>query len=68
MYLNSSKLPKEAATAENIADQLSEFLNDISELPDLSDHLDEYDLDHLGAAMDALYWFAQSYASSSRYI
>lgn len=49
--------------AENIADHISEFLDATSRLPDLEDWLDQYDLEHLGNAMDCLYDFAQMYAN-----
>lgn len=51
--------------AENIADYLSEFLDLVSRVSNLEDYLDEYDLDHLGKAMDALYDFAQMYSDAA---
>ena len=48
--------------AQGIADDISEFLDETSRIEDLSDYLDEDDLDHLGKSMDALYYFAHSYS------
>jgi hypothetical protein len=50
--------------AENIADYLSQFLNDTSNIENLSDYLDEYDIENLTKSIDALYYFAQNYKSS----
>jgi len=50
------------ADAEDIADRLSIFLNSTSRIKNLDDYLDEYDLEHLGKSMDALYDFAQAYS------
>jgi len=47
--------------ASNIADEISEFLDATSKMGDRSDFLDEYDLEHIGKAQDALYDFAQAY-------
>lgn len=48
-------LKKLSNTAQDIADSISEFLDATSRMDDLSDYLDEYDLEHIGKAMDALY-------------
>ena len=45
---------------EKIADELAELLENASKLDNLSDYLDEYDLDHIGSAVDALYDFAKA--------
>lgn len=47
--------------AEDIADRISIFLDKTSTIEDLSDYLDSYDLEHIGATMDALYDFSHSY-------
>lgn len=47
---------------ESIADELAELLENASKLENLSDYLDEYDLDHIGSAVDALYDFAEARA------
>lgn len=47
--------------ASNIADEISEFLDATSKMSNLSDFLDEYDLEHIGKAQDALYDFAKAY-------
>lgn len=47
---------------ESIADELAELLENVSKLDNLSDYLDEYDLDHIGSAVDALYDFAEARA------
>lgn len=54
------KLSKDA---ENIADRISEFLDATSRMNDISDFLDEYDLEHIGKAMDALYDVAMMFAN-----
>lgn len=58
------KLSKDA---ENIADMISEFLDATSRMNDIGDFLDEYDLENIGKAMDALYDAAQSFANEVRY-
>lgn len=60
--LNESQ-PKSKLTddAEDIADRISIFLDKTSTIEDLSDYLDSYDLEHIGATMDALYDFSHSY-------
>lgn len=45
---------------ERIADELAQLLDDVSRMDNVSDYLDEYDLDHIGSAVDALYVFAQT--------
>lgn len=45
---------------EKVADELAELLENASKLDNLSDYLDEYDLDHIGSAVDALYDFAEA--------
>lgn len=47
---------------ERIADDLAQLLDDVSRMDNVSDYLDEYDLDHIGSAVDALYDFAQAKA------
>ena len=47
---------------EKVADELAELLKNASKLDNLSDYLDEYDLDHIGSAVDALYDFAEARA------
>lgn len=52
-------------TAEHIykvADELGELLEYASKLENLSDYLDEYDLDHIASAVDALYDFSDARA------
>lgn len=53
--------------AEGIADKISEFLDATSRVDRLSDFLDEYDLEHIGKAMDALYDVARYFANEARY-
>lgn len=53
--------------AENIADSISEFLDATSRMNDIGDFLDEYDLENIGKAMDALYDAARSFANEVRY-
>lgn len=53
--------------AEEIADKLSEFLDATSRVDRLSDFLDEYDLEHIGKAMDALYDAARYFANEVRH-
>lgn len=48
---------------ERIADDLAQLLDDVSKLDNANDYLDEYDLDHIGSAVDALYDFAQARAN-----
>ena len=45
---------------ERIADDLAQLLDDVSRMDNVNDYLDEYDLDHIGSAVDALYVFAQT--------
>lgn len=45
---------------ERIADDLAQLLDDVSRMDNVNDYLDEYDLDHIGSAVDALYDFAQA--------
>lgn len=47
---------------ERVADELAELLENASKLENLNDYLDEYDLDHIGSAVDALYDFAEARA------
>lgn len=47
--------------AERIADELSEFLKDVTIQLSQGDYFDEYDMGDLGRSMDALYDFAQAY-------
>ena len=47
---------------ERIADDLAQLLDDVSKMDNVNDYLDEYDLDHIGSAVDALYDFAQAKA------
>lgn len=44
---------------ERIADELAQLLEDVNKMDNVNDYLDEYDLDHIGSAVDALYVFAQ---------
>lgn len=44
--------------AREIADSLEDFLAKCSNVPNLSDYLDEYDLEHIANAQDALNYFA----------
>lgn len=48
---------------ERIADDLAQLLEDVDKMDNVSDYLDEYDLDHIGSAVDALYDFAQAKAN-----
>lgn len=48
---------------ERIADELAQLLDDVSRMDNVNDYLDEYDLDHIGSAVDALYVFAQMKSS-----
>ena len=48
---------------ERIADDLAQLLDDVSRMDNVNDYLDEYDLDHIGSAVDALYDFAQAKAN-----
>ena len=47
--------------AEELADNIAYFLNRTSKLDNLDEYLDEFDLDHLSNAIDALYDFANNY-------
>ena len=47
--------------AEEIADEIAEFLDKTASIEDLDDYLDEYDIEHLTKAMDALNSFAEDY-------
>lgn len=55
---DDSKVEKQA---EDIADALSKFLNDTTEIKNLEDYLDEDDMKHLTKSVSALYDFAQAY-------
>ena len=46
------------ASAEMIADELSAFLDYTSRMPDTDEYFDEYDLDAMATAMEALYNYA----------
>lgn len=48
---------------ERIADDLAQLLDDVSKMDNVNDYLDEYDIDHIGSAVDALYDFAQAKAN-----
>lgn len=48
---------------ERIADDLAQLLEDVDKMDNVNDYLDEYDLDHIGSAVDALYDFAQAKAN-----
>lgn len=52
---DKTTLRKLSNTAQDIADSISEFLDATSRMDDLNDYLDEYDLEHISKAMDALY-------------
>lgn len=54
-----------AALASKIGDNLVDFLDWTSYCNNLSDYLDEYDMEHLQGAVDVLYDFAQSYATDN---
>lgn len=43
-----------AAQAESIANDLNDFLAETASIPNLSDFLDEYDIEHIMKATDAL--------------
>ena len=69
MIRNESVFPKTlkkmSEKAENIADELSEFLDMTARFDDLGEYFDEYDLKALGDSMDALYFFAQAASTDS---
>lgn len=50
------------ADAEDIADRISEFLDETSRIDNISDYLDEDDFEHIGKTQDALYYFAREYS------
>ena len=54
-------------SAESIASQIEEFLEATTHVDNLDDFLDEYDLEHIGKAMDALYDAARFFANEVRY-
>lgn len=43
-----------AAQAESIANDLNDFLAETASIPNLNDFLDEYDIEHIMKAADAL--------------
>ena len=45
---------------QKIADELAELLENVSKLENINDYLDEYDLDHIGSTVDALYDLAEA--------
>jgi hypothetical protein len=47
--------------AQELADDLAYFLDRTSGMSNLSDFLDEYDLDNIAKSMEALYFFANNY-------
>ena len=53
--------------AEDIADKLEAFLDATTRIENLDDYLDEYDLEHLDKAHDALFDFASMYAHDQEY-
>lgn len=68
VYISGDKLKESISEkklykdAEDIADRLSVFLDASGRIENLEDYLDEYDLDNIGGAMDALYYFSHAYA------
>lgn len=54
--------PKLYKSAERIANDIEQFLSDISNIENINDYLDDYDLKDIGKAMDALRDFAQAYS------
>ena len=50
------------SNAQNIADDIAEFLNATSKIDNLSDYLDEDDMDALTKSYDALMYFARMYS------
>lgn len=50
------------SNAQNIADDIAEFLNATSKIDNLSDYLDEEDMDALSKSYDALMYFARAYS------
>lgn len=58
-----SNAPKLSQTATQIADLLSDWLGEVSDLDNVEDYLDEYDMEHLDNSVDALYDFAKAYAT-----
>lgn len=68
VYISGDKLKESISEkklykdAEDIADRLSIFLDASGRIENLEDYLDEYDLDNIGRAMDALYDFSHAYA------
>jgi len=54
-----------ASFASRIADDISEFLDFTSRVENLDDYLDEADMDGLSNSLDALYYFAQAYATDN---
>ena len=49
-------------TAVNLADELSDFVGELMDIPDIDEFLDSYDNDALGSSIDALYDFANQFA------
>lgn len=47
--------------AQDIADEIAEFLDKTASIEDINDYLDEYDIEHLTKAVDALTNFADEY-------
>lgn len=66
-YINSDsdarRYPKLARDAQDIADKLSDFLADLTHMPNLDDYLDEYDMADLQHAFDCLNTFADDYSN-----
>lgn len=58
-----SSAPRLSQDASKIADLLSDFLGEVAGLENREDYFDEYDDEHLGNAVDALYAFSQAYAT-----
>ena len=58
-----SNAPRLSTEAARIADLLSDWAGEVAQLSDHSDFLDEYDDDAIGQTIDALYYFAQAFAT-----
>lgn len=50
-----------ASEAESLANDLNDFLAETSSIPNLSDFLDEYDIEHIMRAADALQSIGEAY-------